>query len=149
MLLSTAYLILRPFFRPKSNLRDMEGYLAPDNWVVDLDSTDFPGSQPGKGQELNEKTHPHLRLESTMTSVPKIKPGDQVSSVFLSIQCFIRTNRVMASMCHPGVLALRCNPCSGECAQGSRSMDALLVFPLLARRGYIAHGEYLQQATPV
>lgn len=78
MLLSTAYLILRPFFRPKSDLRDVEGYLAADNWEVDLDSTDFPGSQPGKGQELNEKTHPHLRLGSTMTSVPKIKPGDQV-----------------------------------------------------------------------
>jgi len=33
---------------------------------------------PGKTQELNEATHPHLRLAETMVSIPRIEPGDQV-----------------------------------------------------------------------
>ncbi|BGP43456.1 hypothetical protein JCM10449v2_007491 [Rhodotorula kratochvilovae] len=73
--LATAYLILRPFFRPR---RGREGRLAFDDWEVDTQSTDFPGSVKGKGQELSDQTHPHLRLQETMTSVPQVKPGSQV-----------------------------------------------------------------------
>lgn len=32
----------------------------------------------GKGQELNETTHPHLKLDKTMTAIPIVQPGDQV-----------------------------------------------------------------------
>ncbi|KAG1788641.1 DUF1479-domain-containing protein [Suillus plorans] len=67
--LATAYIMLRPFFRPDP---------AGGEWVLDLESSSFPGSIPGKGQELNEETHPHLRLGETMTSIPEIQPGDQV-----------------------------------------------------------------------
>lgn len=74
--LSTAYVMLRPFFRPRvgspPNALDFEA------WELDTESTEFPGSVPGKGQELNEKTHPHLRLDKTMVSMPKVEPGDQV-----------------------------------------------------------------------
>lgn len=49
-----------------------------NDWEVDLESSDFPGSQPGKGQELNEETHPDLRLGEAMVSVPNIRPGDMV-----------------------------------------------------------------------
>ncbi|GAA6048651.1 hypothetical protein JCM3770_002001 [Rhodotorula araucariae] len=73
--LATAYLILRPFFRPR---RGREGRLAFDDWEPDTASTDFPGSVKGKGQELSEQTHPHFRLKETMTSVPKVQPGSQV-----------------------------------------------------------------------
>lgn len=38
----------------------------------------------GKTQELNEMTHPHLRLGKTMVSVPRVEPGDQVYCAWLS-----------------------------------------------------------------
>lgn len=70
--------MLRPFFRPKLLSRSGEVSLAAEDWEVDLDSTAFPGSEMGKAQGLNEKTHPHLRLDKTMVSIPKVQPGDQV-----------------------------------------------------------------------
>jgi hypothetical protein len=42
--LSTAYVLLRPFFK----LGGMNG----EEWEVDLESTEFPGSQPGRGPLL-------------------------------------------------------------------------------------------------
>lgn len=62
---STAYTILRPFFDLKTN-------------EPQLDNT-FPGSVPGTCQEYNPVTHPHLDLETTMVSVPKVEPGDFVA----------------------------------------------------------------------
>ncbi|GJN94325.1 hypothetical protein Rhopal_007399-T1 [Rhodotorula paludigena] len=73
--LATAYIILRPFFRPR---RGREGRLAFDDWEIDVESTEFPGSVKGKAQELSDQTHPHLRLSETMTSVPRVQPGSQV-----------------------------------------------------------------------
>jgi hypothetical protein len=62
---TTSYLLLRPFFDLKSS------QLALD--------TSFPGSVPGACQEYNDETHPHLELEHTMVSVPKVEPGDFVA----------------------------------------------------------------------
>lgn len=73
--LSTAYTILRPFFRPKN---PHSTSLKFEDWEVDLDGPRFPGSSIGKTQELNERTHPHLKLGRTMVSVPRVEPGDQV-----------------------------------------------------------------------
>jgi hypothetical protein len=73
--LASAYTLLRPFFRPKSWAN---GSLAFDDWELDITSASFPGSIMAKTQELNETTHPHLRLDKTMISVPKMEPGDQV-----------------------------------------------------------------------
>jgi hypothetical protein len=70
--LATAYLMLRPFFKPRTPSSGL------DDWVINLESPDFPGSQMGKTQELNEKTHPHLQLSRTMVSVPRVEPGDQI-----------------------------------------------------------------------
>ncbi|KAI9508212.1 hypothetical protein F5148DRAFT_1275852 [Russula earlei] len=70
--LATAYLILRPFFKPRTPFSGL------DDWVVDLESTTFPGSQMGKTQELSEATHPHLQLSRTMVSAPRVEPGDQI-----------------------------------------------------------------------
>jgi hypothetical protein len=74
--LATTYLILRPFFKPRTPSSGL------DDWVVDLESTTFPGSQIGKTQELRETTHPHLQLSRTTVSVPRVEPGDQVYCEF-------------------------------------------------------------------
>ncbi|TFK45112.1 hypothetical protein BDQ12DRAFT_695360 [Crucibulum laeve] len=71
--LASAYIILRPFFRPTAG-----SSLAFNDWKLDLESTAFPGSSPRKTQELNERTHPHLCLGRTMASIPRVEPGDQV-----------------------------------------------------------------------
>ncbi|KAJ7022104.1 hypothetical protein C8F04DRAFT_971886 [Mycena alexandri] len=74
--LATAYWILRPFFRardPKS------ASLKWEDWnELDLDGTAFAGCGLGTGLELNDITHPHLRLNQTMVSMPQVEPGDQV-----------------------------------------------------------------------
>ncbi|KAL6305120.1 hypothetical protein BKA93DRAFT_817078 [Sparassis latifolia] len=74
--LATAYIMLRPFFRLRSSATASS--LKTADWELDLDGTAFPGSSPGKTQELNAETHPHLRLDRTMVSMPRIAPGDQV-----------------------------------------------------------------------
>ncbi|WWC60260.1 uncharacterized protein I303_102827 [Kwoniella dejecticola CBS 10117] len=74
-----AYTMLRPLFRevsPRSTLTHSE-YLASSNWELDFESTAFPGSPLARCQEYNDITHPHLELERTMVSMPKVEPGDQ------------------------------------------------------------------------
>jgi Protein of unknown function (DUF1479) len=70
--LATVYLILRPFFKPRTPSSGL------DDWVVDLESPTFPGSQMGKTQALCEVTHPHLQLSRIMVSIPLVEPGDQI-----------------------------------------------------------------------
>lgn len=68
--------MLCPFFAPRPGAP--KGSLAADDWVLDLASTAFPGSTPGRSQEPTAETHPHLALEKTVVSVPRVEPGDQV-----------------------------------------------------------------------
>ncbi|KAG1778992.1 hypothetical protein EV702DRAFT_1215771 [Suillus placidus] len=78
--LSNAYTILRPFFRPTVPL-DSKDILDPKNWVFDISTPDFPGIQPRDSGWCPRPTpdlHPHLRLHDTMTSVPKVNPGDLI-----------------------------------------------------------------------
>ncbi|KAG2369315.1 hypothetical protein BDR07DRAFT_1456656 [Suillus spraguei] len=79
--LSNAYTILRPFFRPTVPLNSKD-ILDPKNWVFDILTPDFPGIQPrDSGWVCLQPTpdlHPHLRLQDTMTSIPKVKPGDLI-----------------------------------------------------------------------
>ncbi|KAK2467413.1 hypothetical protein APHAL10511_000648 [Amanita phalloides] len=77
LLLGSAYIILRPFFRPRSTNNTQPISHKFEDWTVNLDSPDFPGSIIGNTQELNEKTHPHLDLARTIVSIPKVEPGDQ------------------------------------------------------------------------
>ncbi|KAM0756549.1 DUF1479-domain-containing protein [Meredithblackwellia eburnea MCA 4105] len=80
----SSYIALRPFFRPKVEEVPVPGtpyskeYLSPENWIFDPTTSDFPGCSLGHNIELNKHTHPHLRLEESMTSVPKVAPGDVV-----------------------------------------------------------------------
>ena len=73
--LSTAYLILRPFFKPRPGF---ERSLDPDHWEPNLESTEFPGNEIGKTLQLFPETHPHLRLNETVVSIDHVEPGDQV-----------------------------------------------------------------------
>ncbi|KAF5357951.1 hypothetical protein D9756_001184 [Leucocoprinus leucothites] len=85
VLLSNAYLILRPFFKPVPETCVPEGSpetLKPENWTLDLKSPDFPGIVPAGGGFIGPlprpHSHPHLALEKTMVSVPTVRPGDAV-----------------------------------------------------------------------
>ncbi|KAH9915817.1 uncharacterized protein B0H18DRAFT_1215311 [Fomitopsis serialis] len=74
--LAAAYIMLRPFFALRAGAPAHS--LAADDWVLDLESTEFPGSVPRKAQELNSQSHPHLCFDKTLVSIPRVEPGDQV-----------------------------------------------------------------------
>ncbi|KAJ8130495.1 hypothetical protein O1611_g3136 [Lasiodiplodia mahajangana] len=80
--LSTAYYLLRPFFRPVKQSKDLstEEYLAAENWVFAGSemTSELQGATPGHGQELNAELHPHLELNTSMVHMPQVKPGDFV-----------------------------------------------------------------------
>ncbi|KAF2156557.1 DUF1479-domain-containing protein [Myriangium duriaei CBS 260.36] len=90
--LATAYVLLRPFFTPKTapagllegkasadELQD-EQFLRADNWVLETPASSWlQGATPGRGQELSPALHPHLKLDQTMVHVPKVAPGDYVA----------------------------------------------------------------------
>ncbi|KAJ7866393.1 hypothetical protein B0H14DRAFT_2347464 [Mycena olivaceomarginata] len=81
VLLSNAYIILRPFFRPLVPL-DSEEILDAANWTFDISTPDFPGiirlDGGFGGPKPTTELHPHLLLDATMTSVPAVNPGDTV-----------------------------------------------------------------------
>ncbi|KIO21397.1 hypothetical protein M407DRAFT_80394 [Tulasnella calospora MUT 4182] len=75
---ASAYVLLRPFFRPTLPTTD-PNYLSADSWTIDVESTNFPNSFMAGAQELNDLTHPHLRLDDGgVVSVKKVEPGDVV-----------------------------------------------------------------------
>lgn len=78
---STAYIVLRPLFapiKPQSACSSKHEYLDADNWALDAQSSKFPGCSLGHNIELSASTHPHLQLDETMTSIPRVQPGDMV-----------------------------------------------------------------------
>ncbi|KAJ3751759.1 hypothetical protein EV360DRAFT_89403 [Lentinula raphanica] len=81
VLLSNAYIILRPFFRPLVPA-DSPEILDPKNWEYDISYADFPGIYPKDGGYAGPwptpESHPHMMLEKTMIPVPKVMPGDTV-----------------------------------------------------------------------
>ncbi|KAK1221694.1 hypothetical protein PQX77_015524 [Marasmius sp. AFHP31] len=81
VLLSNAYLILRPFFRSTVG-PDAEDYLKPDNWKFDISYPEFPGLQAKEGGFSSPKPtpeeHPHMLLDKMIVSIPEVCPGDAV-----------------------------------------------------------------------
>ncbi|KAG6853316.1 hypothetical protein C0991_005242 [Blastosporella zonata] len=81
VVLTNSYIILRPFFRPTAPA-DSPDFLKAENWEFDISSSEFPGIIPRDGGYAGPKAspelHPHLELEKTMLSVPKVYPGDTV-----------------------------------------------------------------------
>lgn len=77
---ATAYTVLRPFFRPRQSIaalaNDEARYLAADNWHFDVSDANFDGCTLGCTIEYRPDTHPHLRLDRTMVSIPRVEPGD-------------------------------------------------------------------------
>ena len=69
----TAYMILRPFFRPPED----GDWQDPEKWKLD-DSAWFPGTKRWDSQLLSPVSHPHLDLERTLISAPAVEPGDTI-----------------------------------------------------------------------
>lgn len=65
---TTAYFLLRPFFDEADKLFKGEAW-----------PTEFQGAVMASMQELNDGWHPHLHLDDTMVSMPKVQPGDYVA----------------------------------------------------------------------
>lgn len=81
MHMATAYVLLRPFFRP-TVAKDDSRFLLESSWQfagTEGMTSDLQGASPGHGQELTDELHPHLQLNKTMVHVPQIKPGDFVA----------------------------------------------------------------------
>ncbi|KAJ3528321.1 hypothetical protein NM688_g8015 [Phlebia brevispora] len=80
VVLANAYIILRPFFSPVEN--PVGDPLDGDNWKFDISYADFPGifsiGAAFTGPRPTPESHPHLRLERAMISVPKVNAGDMV-----------------------------------------------------------------------
>ncbi|OBZ72402.1 Uncharacterized protein YbiU [Grifola frondosa] len=81
--LSNAYTILRPFFTPVDSGSTDSFDLAAGNLVgCYISNPDFPGiysmGSGFTGPRPNPETHPHLRLNETMVSMPQVCPGDMV-----------------------------------------------------------------------
>jgi len=71
----TAYMILRPFFTAP----DSDGkWVDPEKWTIDEKTGWFPGTYRWDSQLLSPESHPHLFLEKTLMSVPKMEPGDTI-----------------------------------------------------------------------
>lgn len=66
--LATSYWLLRPFFKQTEDGKE---------WEIDKSST-WQGTIPGRGQEMNDKKHPHLELSTSMIPIPTVRPGDMV-----------------------------------------------------------------------
>jgi len=76
--LSTVYVILRPFFKPKPG---REASLEADDWEPNLENGEFQGTSPGQAQTLSTESHPHLQFDKTVVSIDLVEPGDQVYCV--------------------------------------------------------------------
>lgn len=101
----TAYMILRPFFTAPAD----GDWKDPEKWEIDEKSGWFPGTYRWDSQLLSPASHPHLILEDTLMSIPKMRPGDTVwwhadvsrTSFFCNGFLFwmaARTHRIQ--MCH-------------------------------------------------
>ncbi|PSR82500.1 hypothetical protein BD289DRAFT_437318 [Coniella lustricola] len=92
--LAVAYLLLRPFFSPKTPqptagydeeaaspeaVAAWDAFLDPDNWELDeKQSTIIHGAVPGHAQRITELWHPHLRLRRSLVEIPTLQAGDYV-----------------------------------------------------------------------
>jgi hypothetical protein len=89
--LTCAYMMLRPFFRPRSANSES---LKSEDWEVDTTSA-FPGTGLGGAQEFTEKTHPHLRLDKVMVSIPSNKITRLERRGYLVVSCSSITTFVL------------------------------------------------------
>ena len=68
-----------------------------------MTSPDFPGILPEgpgfKGPRPTPNLHPHMKLEQTMTSIPKVNPGDMVFWHCVSIEISISGYLLMECVC--------------------------------------------------
>ena len=84
---AAAYFLLRPFFSPKTAVYNetltptakWEAFLSEENWTLvppDEQNSILHGALPSYAQEINNLSHPHLRLGESLVRVPSLGPGD-------------------------------------------------------------------------
>lgn len=94
---ATAYMLLRPFFKPRRDVDDAR-YLDAENWTLeDPVSSALQGAVPAKCQEVNTRLHPHLGLEYSMVHMPRVRPGD-----YVAWHC----DGIYSISCHPSCLVI-------------------------------------------
>lgn len=92
--LSTAYLLLRPFFSPIHNSPSHPHFLSADNWRLDTPASSvIQGAVPSYCQELSAALHPHLQLNRSMIRVPLLNPGDYLVWHCDTVYAFDSTHR--------------------------------------------------------
>lgn len=76
--LSTAYVLLRPFFKPKHACPDHPEYLSADNWKLEPSQS---STLHGEWSHLraSDALHPHLCLSETLLPIA-LRPGDYLVS---------------------------------------------------------------------
>jgi hypothetical protein len=72
-----AYVLLRPFFSPPEGATGEE-IMDASKWTLDAESSWFPGTFKDDSQLLSPSSHPHLRIEEYMVSIPAMEPGDTI-----------------------------------------------------------------------
>lgn len=69
--------VLRPFFSPPE-VEKAEDIMDASKWTFTPNSPWFPGTFRNASQMASPASHPHLRLEECMVSIPKMQPGDSI-----------------------------------------------------------------------
>jgi hypothetical protein len=91
---SIAYVLLRPFFQPPAQDKDI---LDPDKWTFNAEDPWFPGVWRETPQELSPGPFPHLRLKDCLVNIPTMYPGDTIwwhtdvsfSKILYGYVCFL------------------------------------------------------------
>jgi hypothetical protein len=73
--LAIAYTLLRPFFDPPEDQADI---LDATKWTLNLERGWYPGTWGHLPQILSPASHPHLKLDDCLLSIPRMYPGDTV-----------------------------------------------------------------------
>lgn len=89
-----SYVLLRPFFDEPEKEEDL---VDARKWRFNAERAWFPGTWRQLPQIVSPKSHPHLRLEECLVSIPEMRAGDSVwwhadvSIILLCSQLFAAT----------------------------------------------------------
>ncbi|KAF4629193.1 hypothetical protein G7Y89_g8961 [Cudoniella acicularis] len=73
--LAIAYVLLRPFFDAPEKEEDA---MDASKWTFNAERGWYPGTWKALPQIVSPKSHPHLRLEECLVSIPRMEVGDTV-----------------------------------------------------------------------
>ena len=82
--LATAYFLLRPFFSPSPSASPASSTFTGSEkedspWLFDYPHNSIlHGALPSYAQDINQTLHPHLQLDRSLVTIPRLEPGDYV-----------------------------------------------------------------------